>query len=104
MTLQGRTPSTADLPHPVAAPPRIAATAVNKTFGRARVLTDVALDVRPGEVHALLGQNGSGKSTLIKILSGVYRPDPGARLTVDGVDVPLPATPAQVTEPTGRHQ
>ena len=42
-------------------------------------LTDVSLDIRIGEVHALVGQNGSGKSTLIKTLAAYHTPDPGAR-------------------------
>lgn len=69
---------------------------VSKTFGRNVVLHDVAIEVLPGEVHALLGQNGSGKSTLIKILSGVYRPDPGAVIQIDGADVDQPINPAGV--------
>lgn len=48
-----------------------------KTFPGVRALDGVDLDVRPGEVHCLLGQNGAGKSTLIKVLSGSYRPDEG---------------------------
>jgi ribose transport system ATP-binding protein len=64
--------------------------ALTKTFGSARVLTDVELTIRPGEVHGLAGQNGSGKSTLIKIVTGLYTPDPGAQFEVDGEPVRLP--------------
>jgi ribose transport system ATP-binding protein len=52
--------------------------AINKSFGGVRALRDVNLEVRAGEVHALLGENGAGKSTLIKILSGVHAYDSGA--------------------------
>ncbi|WP_236683285.1 sugar ABC transporter ATP-binding protein [Demequina sediminicola] len=48
-----------------------------KSFGSARALQGVTLDVRPGEVHCVLGQNGAGKSTLIKTLSGAHQPDEG---------------------------
>src|SRR3712207_2046226 len=48
-----------------------------KTFPGVRALGGVDLDVRPGEVHCLLGQNGAGKSTLIKVLAGAHRPDEG---------------------------
>jgi ribose transport system ATP-binding protein len=52
-------------------------TDVVKTFPGVRALDGVALEVRAGEVHCLLGQNGAGKSTLIKVLSGAHRPDSG---------------------------
>ncbi|MFC8801566.1 sugar ABC transporter ATP-binding protein [Promicromonospora sp. NPDC057138] len=48
-----------------------------KQFPGARALDGVDLDVRPGEVHCLLGQNGAGKSTLIKILAGAHQPTAG---------------------------
>ncbi|KHL17102.1 ribose transport system ATP-binding protein [Mumia flava] len=48
-----------------------------KVFPGVRALDGVDLDVRPGEVHCLLGQNGAGKSTLIKVLSGAHQPDEG---------------------------
>jgi ribose transport system ATP-binding protein len=48
-----------------------------KQFPGVRALDGVDLDVRPGEVHCLLGQNGAGKSTLIKVLSGAHQPDEG---------------------------
>jgi ABC-type sugar transport system ATPase subunit len=50
---------------------------INKSFGPVEALEDVTLLVRPGTVHALVGENGAGKSTLMKILSGVYQPDNG---------------------------
>lgn len=57
---------------------------INKTFHATRALRDVSLDFMSGEVHCLAGQNGCGKSTLIKIMSGVYRPDEGAEITLGG--------------------
>src|SRR6201996_3025448 len=77
-------------PAPAAGPARLSVRALTKTFGSARVLTDVELTVRPGEVHGLAGQNGSGKSTVIKIVTGLYTPDPGAVFGVDGQPLRLP--------------
>lgn len=57
---------------------------VEKAFGPVKALRGVDLEVRAGEVHALLGENGAGKSTLVKILSGAHHPDAGA-LSLDGV-------------------
>jgi ribose transport system ATP-binding protein len=59
---------------------------MTKSFGGVRALRGVSLEVRPGEVHALLGENGAGKSTLIKILSGVHSFDSGA-IEIDGAPV-----------------
>ena len=50
---------------------------VSKSFGGVRALDAVSFDLRPGEVHALLGENGAGKSTLIRIVAGAHRPDSG---------------------------
>jgi simple sugar transport system ATP-binding protein len=58
----------------------------SKYFGSVIALEDVSLDLKAGEVHALLGDNGAGKSTLIKILSGVHPPDKG-RYLVEGQEV-----------------
>jgi ribose transport system ATP-binding protein len=55
----------------------LTAAGVSKSFGGIRALDAVDFDVRPGEIHALVGENGAGKSTLIKILSGVLVPDAG---------------------------
>ena len=61
---------------------------LSKTFGGLVAVDNVSLDVRRGEVLALLGDNGAGKSTLIKVLSGAHRQDEGTlevqgRLVVD---------------------
>ena len=62
---------------------------LSKTFPGTKALDDVDLDIRPGEVHALVGHNGSGKSTLIKVLSGYHHPDPGAEVVLDGQPVEI---------------
>jgi rhamnose transport system ATP-binding protein len=56
---------------------------VYKRFDHTQALSDVSLDLYPGEIHALLGENGAGKSTLIKIMTGVHQPDEG-EMRLDG--------------------
>ena len=75
--------------------PRLKVSGVSVTFGRNRVLRDVSLEVGAGEIHALIGQNGSGKSTLAKVLTGLYVPDAGARVEIDGVPLRLPVRPVE---------
>ena len=67
---------------------------LSKTFPGTKALDRVDLDLRAGEVHALVGQNGCGKSTLIKVLAGYHQPDPGSEIRLSGEPVDLHDTGA----------
>jgi len=68
-------------------------TGITKDFPGVHALSDASFELRPGEVHALVGENGAGKSTLMKILNGIYDPDAGSiRYKGDEVQVPNPRT------------
>jgi len=69
---------------------------VTKTYPGVRALQDVSFTIRPGSVHALLGENGAGKSTLLKTLSGAHLPSAG-HLRIDGQDVLFHNTAAAIT-------
>lgn len=61
----------------------LVAQAASKRFGGVVALDDVSLDLRPGEIHGLIGPNGSGKTTMLNLMSGYYRPD-GGDILLDG--------------------
>ena len=65
-------------------PPALRLAGISKNFGGVDALVDVDFEVAPGEIHCLAGENGSGKSTLIKIVSGVYQPNPGGIIEFEG--------------------
>lgn len=69
---------------------------IGKRFGDAVALHDVRFDVRPGEIHALVGENGAGKSTLLAIMNGLLRPDDGELL--------LQGRSAQLNGPLNAHR
>lgn len=62
---------------------RLSMSGISKRFGATTALERVALQVSPGEIHALVGENGAGKSTLMKILAGAETPDAG-EIRLDG--------------------
>lgn len=72
-------------------PPLLTMKGITKSFPGVVALEDVDLDLKRGEVHALMGENGAGKSTLIKVLTGVEHPDSGT--------IELEGKPVQVRSP-----
>ena len=64
---------------------------IHKSFPGVRALQDVHFQLRPGEIHALMGENGAGKSTFIKIITGVHQPDEG--------EILLNGQPVQIHNP-----
>lgn len=76
-----------------ASPPRLALAHISKSFPGVKANEDISLSVRPGEIHALLGENGAGKSTLVKIIYGVQQADEGT-IAWDGAPVAIPSPKA----------
>ena len=87
MLMQTQTQAETD---PVTRPtPVLALDGITKTFPGVRALSEVSLNLYPGEVTALIGENGAGKSTMVKILTGIYQPTEG-RILVDGEETRFP--------------
>ena len=70
--------------------PALALASISKTFPGVKALAEVSLELYPGQVTALIGENGAGKSTLVKILTGIYQPDPGGAIRLNGAPVRFP--------------
>ena len=66
---------------------------LSKSFGGNVVLHDVSFDLRPGEIHALVGENGSGKSTFITCIAGSHQPAPEAEIVLCGKKLAIPYGP-----------
>src|ERR1700745_3847728 len=69
---------TSSAPVQAATEPLLALSQLTKRFGSFTALSEVSLDLRPGEVHCILGENGAGKSTLCNLIFGVHQSDGGA--------------------------
>jgi simple sugar transport system ATP-binding protein len=79
-----------------ASAPLVRLEAVRKEFGGVVALQGVTLDIKPGEIVALVGDNGAGKSTLIKLIAGVHQPTSG--------EILLEGQPVRFTRPTESRQ
>jgi simple sugar transport system ATP-binding protein len=74
-------------------PPRLMLSGITKSFPGVKANDEISLSVRPGEIHALLGENGAGKSTLVKIIYGVQQADAGT-IAWNGEPVAIPSPKA----------
>lgn len=81
----------------------VALAGISKHFGSTVALDEVDLRLRPGRIHALLGENGAGKSTLMSVAFGLLRPDQG-RVTVDGIEVAMRTPRAAIQHGIGMVQ
>ncbi|WP_172293163.1 sugar ABC transporter ATP-binding protein [Pseudoruegeria sp. HB172150] len=84
----------------VSTTPVMALSGITKTFPGVRALSEVSLELYPGQVTALVGENGAGKSTIVKVLTGILQPNEG-RIEIDGQETTFPtalhATQAGIT-------
>lgn len=74
---------------------------LTKSYGRRRGISDVSLQVQPGEIFGFLGPNGAGKTTTIRTLLGLLRPTSGSArvLAMDIRRIPSPSVPGRATCP-----
>ncbi len=82
------------------APPLLELHGITKSFGALRANDGIDLDVRQGEVHALLGENGAGKTTLMNILYGLVHPDAG-EILLNGVPIRITSPRAAIRHHIG---
>jgi branched-chain amino acid transport system ATP-binding protein len=95
-TALGRVADRRDIPVPVDGAPLLSCRGVDVAYDKVQVLFGVDIEVRQGEIVALLGTNGAGKSTLLKAVSGLVAPKAGT-ITFDGTDI-TGASPGRTTE------
>ena len=61
---------------------------LSKSFGHFKAVENLELNIKKGEIFGLIGPNGSGKTTTISILLNILDPDPGAKILIDGKNIP----------------